>query len=148
MASEQRRDERRIPRGGDDGWQDQQYGGSGNRGAMFGTGGASQADFGSDFSAESEASRRSTTGYRRADDRIRESVSDELLRHPGIESSGIDVRVENGEVTLSGYVPSGRARRMAADCAMDCAGVREVHNRVRVNRQAAPRRSGSFQERQ
>src|SRR5690606_12127242 len=95
---------------------------------------------------DAAASGLRSTGYRRADDRIREAVSDELTRHPGIESSGIDIQVENGEVSLSGYVPSARARRMAADCVMDCAGVREVHNRLKVIRQAAPRRSGSFPE--
>lgn len=69
---------------------------------------------------------------RRSDDRIRESVSEELTRHPGIDASEIEVRVENGRVTLTGKVDSRRSRRRAERCVEQCSGVAEVRNRLRI----------------
>jgi hypothetical protein len=80
---------------------------------------------------------RGPKGYRRSDDRIREDVSEELTRHPGVDASEIEVRVENGEVTLTGTVESRQAKRMAEDCVEQCSGVKEVHNQLRVNRQGS-----------
>ena len=80
---------------------------------------------------------RGPKGYRRSDDRIREDVSEELTRHPGVDATDIEVRVENGEVTLTGTVESRQAKRMAEDCVEQCSGVREVHNQLRVNRQGS-----------
>lgn len=104
-----------------------------------------QQGYGSGFGSEStggyESGRqmgyvgRGPKGYRRSDDRIREDVSEELTRHPGIDASDIEVRVENGEVTLTGAVDGRRAKRMAEDCVEQCSGVKEVHNQLRVNRQ-------------
>lgn len=71
-------------------------------------------------------------GQRRSDDRVRESVSEELARHPGIDASEIEVRVENGRVTLAGKVDSRRSRRRAERCAEQCSGVAEVLNRLRI----------------
>ncbi|MGE5927282.1 MAG: BON domain-containing protein [Gemmatimonadota bacterium] len=80
---------------------------------------------------------RGPKGYRRSDDRIREDVSEELTRHPAVDASEIEVRVENGEVTLTGSVDSRHAKRMAEDCVEQCSGVKEVHNQLRVNRQGS-----------
>ena len=71
-------------------------------------------------------------GQRRSDDRIRESVSEELARHPGIDASDIGVRVENGRVTLTGTVEDRRTRRRAERCVEQCSGVTEVRNRLRI----------------
>ena len=73
--------------------------------------------------------------HRRSDDRVRENVGDELTRHPGIDASDVEVRVENGEVTLTGTVESRRARRMVEECIEQCSGVRDVNNQLTVNRQ-------------
>lgn len=77
--------------------------------------------------------------YRRSDDRIREDVCDRLTDHSAIDPSDIDIKVSNGEVTLEGTVDSRRMKHLVEDIADDCAGVTDVHNRIKV----AGRRSRS-----
>ena len=71
-------------------------------------------------------------GYTRSDDRIREDISERLEDHPAIDASNIEIRVENGEVTLTGMVDNRRAKRLAEDIAEECRGVKDVHNQIRV----------------
>lgn len=71
-------------------------------------------------------------GYRRSDSRIYEEVCEALERHGDLDASDIEVTVEGGEVMLSGSVSDKTARRLAEDLAAGCAGVRDVHNRLRV----------------
>ncbi len=47
---------------------------------------------------------RGPKGYLRSDSRINEDVHDRLTDHPRLDASDISVSVENGEVTLSGFV--------------------------------------------
>ena len=75
---------------------------------------------------------RGPKGYRRSDDRIREDVNDRLTAHPDIDASEIEVRVQNGEVTLSGVVEDRRTKRMAEDAIEEIAGVDDVHNQLKV----------------
>jgi PleD family two-component response regulator len=75
---------------------------------------------------------RGPKGYRRSDDRIREDVNEELTRHPDIDPSDIEVRVEQCEVTLTGTVDHRHAKRLAEDLAERVSGVTEVHNQIRV----------------
>jgi hypothetical protein len=49
-----------------------------------------------------------------------------------LDASGIQISVVAGEVTLGGTVPNREARRVAASVAADCAGVRVVHDRLRI----------------
>jgi hypothetical protein len=72
-------------------------------------------------------------GYQRSDDRIREDVCDALCEHGYVDASEIEVTVQNGEVTLTGAVRERPQKRMAEDAAEDVAGVREVHNQLRVS---------------
>ena len=53
-----------------------------------------------------------------------------------IDASDIDCTVENGEVTLTGLVGSRTEKRAAEDVADDIAGVREVHNHLRLRTNA------------
>ena len=71
-------------------------------------------------------------GYVRSDERIREDVSDRLSDEDRLDASDITVEVSGGEVTLSGYVDSRQAKRMAEDCAEQCAGVGHIQNNLRV----------------
>ncbi|HEX6645371.1 MAG TPA: BON domain-containing protein [Gemmatimonadales bacterium] len=125
-----------------------QQGFQGGYGQQGFQGGYGQQGFGSETGAGYESGRqmgyvgRGPKGYRRSDDRIREDVSEELTRHPGVDASEIDVRVENGEVTLTGTVESRQAKRMAEDCVEQCSGVKEVHNQLRVSRQGSSQESG------
>ncbi len=75
---------------------------------------------------------RGPKGYKRSDDRIREDVNEELTRNPDIDASDIEVKVESGEVTLTGTVDSRQTKRLAEDLAEGCSGVHEVHNQLRI----------------
>ena len=75
---------------------------------------------------------RGPKGYVRSDERIREDVSDRLEQHGEIDASEIEVRVANGEVTLEGTVEDRRTKRLAEDIIETCPGVKQVHNRIRV----------------
>jgi hypothetical protein len=76
---------------------------------------------------------RGPRNYQRSDDRIREDVNDRLTADPRIDASDIDVRVQNGEVTLSGTVDERRTRRLAEEIIEDPPGVRDVRNDLRVS---------------
>jgi osmotically-inducible protein OsmY len=75
---------------------------------------------------------RGPRGYQRSDERIREEVHDRLTAHGLIDASDIECQVQGGEVTLAGFVSSRREKRAAEDVADDIAGVREVHNHLRL----------------
>jgi hypothetical protein len=60
-------------------------------------------------------------------------VNEALTRHPGLDASDVEVKVQNGEVTLTGTVDNRRHKRIAEDAAEECSGVRDVHNQLRVS---------------
>ena len=76
---------------------------------------------------------RGPKGYIRSDNRIREDVCDRLTDDPDIDASEIDVRVANGEVTLTGTVTDRTAKRHADNLAERIGGVRHVQNNLRVS---------------
>lgn len=76
---------------------------------------------------------RGPRNYQRSDDRIEEDVNESLTRHPGFDAGDVEVKVQNGEVTLTGTVDSRYDKRMAEDAAESCSGVRDVHNQLRVS---------------
>lgn len=71
-------------------------------------------------------------GYQRSDDRIFEDVCSRMSTHGQLDPSEIDVKVENGEVTLEGKVDDRFSKRLAEDIAESVSGVTDVHNRIRV----------------
>ncbi len=73
-------------------------------------------------------------GYQRSDDRVREQISDALTDEDSLDASDIEVKVEGGEVTLNGTVPSRQCKRTAEDIAERCSGVKDVSNMLRVKR--------------
>jgi hypothetical protein len=75
---------------------------------------------------------RGPRGYQRSDERIREELHDRLTAHGMIDATDIECQVANGEVTLTGFVSSRIEKRGAEDVADDIAGVREVHNHLRL----------------
>jgi hypothetical protein len=85
---------------------------------------------------------RGPRNYRRSDDRIREDVCEALARHPAVDASEIEVRVENGEVVLTGTVEDRQMKRFAEDVAEGVSGVTDVRNEVRVQRGARERHTG------
>lgn len=87
-------------------------------------------------------------GYRRSDERICEEVCERLTRHGNVDAREIDVSVTDGEVTLSGRVDSRWAKREAESVAEQVPGVRDVHNRLRVDaaRRDSARHMGAVEE--
>lgn len=75
---------------------------------------------------------RGPKNYTRPDERIYEDVCDRLTEDAVVDASDITVRVERGEVTLSGTVPSRDQKWRAEDCADQVAGVRDVVNLLRT----------------
>ena len=75
-------------------------------------------------------------GYHRSDLLVYEEVCEALSEDGDVDASGMEVKVEGGEVTLSGTVPERDMRRQAEDIAAACRGVRDVHNRLRVEEPA------------
>ncbi len=73
-------------------------------------------------------------GYRRTDDRIREDACDRIMHWGWVDARDVEVEVEAGEVTLCGPVASRRDKRALEDLVETVAGVRDVHNRLRVRR--------------
>jgi len=74
-------------------------------------------------------------GYQRSDERIKEDVCERLTQHGRIDARNIEVKVENGEVTLDGTVNDRQTKRMAEDAIDMLSGVREVHNHLRVQQE-------------
>ena len=75
--------------------------------------------------------------YHRSDDRIRDDINDRLYDDSFVDASDIEVKVENGEVTLSGTVDSKEIKRRAEDIAEAVSGVKHVENRLRVTSSSA-----------
>lgn len=73
-------------------------------------------------------------GYRRSDDRIKEEVCETLSRHPRIDASDIEVKVEDACVTLSGAVESREVKRAAEMAIENISGVDDVKNELRVKK--------------
>ncbi len=78
---------------------------------------------------------RGPKGWTRPDERIYEDVSEQLSRHHEIDASDIEVMVANGEITLTGTVDERRTKRLAEDLAEGIAGVKDVHNHIRLKRE-------------
>jgi hypothetical protein len=71
-------------------------------------------------------------GYQRSDQRIYEDVCDRLTLSGQIDAHDIKVSVKDGEVMLEGTVHDRQTKRMAEDVADRVNGVKDVHNRLRI----------------
>jgi osmotically-inducible protein OsmY len=77
---------------------------------------------------------RGPKGYQRSDERIREDLSDRLMQSTHIDSSEVTISVANCKVTLEGTVPERRMKHAIEDLADSVAGVEDIDNRIRVDR--------------
>jgi BON domain len=75
---------------------------------------------------------RGPRGYRRSDERIHEEVCDRLSAHGEVDASDVEVKVESGEVTLTGTVPDRQTKRLAERVSESVRGVVDVHNQLRL----------------
>ena len=85
---------------------------------------------------------RGPKGWQRPDDSIREDINERLTGDPQVDASGIEVRVESGEVTLAGTVADRGMKRRAEDIAHAVNGVKDVHNRLAAGEASHPVESG------
>ena len=82
-------------------------------------------------------------GYKRSDERVREDVCDRLCQDWDLDASDVEVSVSNGEVTLSGTVADRDQKFRVEHIADSVAGVNEVHNQLRVKREAPQQQSAA-----
>ena len=104
---------------------------SGGYGGMTGGYGDRQPGYGSGLGQRSFRG-IGPKNYTRSDERIREDVCERLTRDDDLDASGIEVKAEQGVVTLEGTVEERWMKHRAEDIAESCSGVREVDNRIRV----------------
>lgn len=83
-------------------------------------------------------------GYKRSDSTIREDICDRLTDDDSLDASNIDCQVKDGEVTLSGTVSCREDKRRAEDIVASAAGVSDVENRIRVQRESSTSDSHSL----
>jgi osmotically-inducible protein OsmY len=112
-------------------------GGGGQRSRMSGYGyGRSAGGYGG-FAG------RGPKGYQRSDQRLEEEINDRLMADDWVDASDLQVKVKDGEVTLTGTVRDRQAKRRAEDIAEQVMGVRDVMNQVRVESESGSGRQGS-----
>jgi hypothetical protein len=73
-------------------------------------------------------------GYQRSNERIQEEANERLTQHGHLNASNVQVKADDGEVTLEGTVGSRRDKRMAEDAVDDISGVKDVHNHLRIDK--------------
>lgn len=86
---------------------------------------------------------RGPRNYHRTDEQIHEDICERLTQHGQIDASGIEVQVQEGEVTLIGTVDRKREKRIAEDLAYTVHGVRDVINRIQLDEEHGVRVRGA-----
>nr|WP_240990290.1 BON domain-containing protein [Cupriavidus taiwanensis] len=74
--------------------------------------------------------------YRRSDERILEDLCEQLTRSGRLDLNEVEVRVEQGVVTLEGSVPDRHQKYRIEDIADEVFGVCDLVNHLRVARPA------------
>lgn len=75
---------------------------------------------------------KGSRNYKRSAERITDDIHQRLTDHPALDATDIEVKIENGEVTLTGSVETREAKRLAEDLCETVRGVTNVENRLRV----------------
>jgi hypothetical protein len=119
------------------------YSPSSSGGAGHGSSMGSGRDRQRDSRSTGQHSGKGPKGYTRSTERIIEDVSESLERDSDVDASEIEVKCENGVVTLTGTVDSRSAKRAAEECAEATQGVRDVMNHLRVQGEDSSARSKS-----
>jgi hypothetical protein len=87
---------------------------------------------------------RGPRGYTRPDARIIEDINEALTYSPHIDATDIEVRVDQGDVTVSGTVDDRYIKRLVENIIEDVSGVRDVHNQLRVERRGGQHTAGGM----
>jgi osmotically-inducible protein OsmY len=75
---------------------------------------------------------RGPRGFTRSDARLREDIAELLTHDWHVDASEIEIECSNGVVTLTGVVAARDLKHYIEDLVADCAGVRDVANRLSV----------------
>ena len=86
---------------------------------------------------------RGPKGYARSDERLKEDISERLSDDPDIDAGEITVDVRSGIVTLSGAVNARWEKHHVENLVDRCSGVKDIENRLSVNKSGAYQRSGT-----
>ena len=119
-------------------WNAQNTHGSSHQGQGYGRDPQNNDDTSRRYMADGDKNRfgnldrsRGPRGYKRSDERIRDDIHDRLMRNSGVDASEVDVKVQNGEVTLTGTCQHRDDKRRIEDIVDDVLGVTEIHNQIR-----------------
>jgi osmotically-inducible protein OsmY len=77
---------------------------------------------------------RQEAGVRRPDEQLAHEIHEILTNDPELDATDIEVVVQGGAVTLSGAVHSTDSKLLAEELVESLPGVRQVHNRLTVER--------------
>ncbi len=77
---------------------------------------------------------RGPKGYQRSDERITEDINQRLTDHDDIDASEIEVKVKDGEVTLTGKVCDRQCRRHVEDVIERVSGVQDISNQLKTKK--------------
>ena len=72
--------------------------------------------------------------FGRRDERIREDICERLIEEQELDVTEVSVAVQDGIVRLDGTVPVRGMKHRIEDLSAACPGVRDVENRIRVER--------------
>ncbi len=81
-----------------------------------------------------QGQKRGPKGWQRSDERVKEDICERLYHNASIDSSEVSVEVSGGKVSLEGTVPDRRMKHAIEDLIDQCPGVKDIDNRVRIQR--------------
>jgi hypothetical protein len=70
--------------------------------------------------------------YQRSNERIEEDINERLTHHGQIDARNIEVKIDQGNVTLTGTVKNRQMKRMAEDVVESVWGVHNIQNELKV----------------
>jgi osmotically-inducible protein OsmY len=73
-------------------------------------------------------------GYKRKDESVKDEASELLCWSPEVDASEIELNVQNGVISLSGFVDSRHAKRLAEDLLEKIIGVKDIDNRLIIKK--------------
>jgi osmotically-inducible protein OsmY len=106
--------------------------GQGNRDQHFGSSG--ETNYGNPNYGNQNTKGRAPRGYKRSDERIQDDICDRLMQDGRVDASDVEVKVSNGEVTLTGTIESRAIKHQIENMIDAVSGVQEIHNQLRIKR--------------